>query len=270
MNLATSSRHRLVVPSVCLLLRPEPDAPVDTQILFGEDVYVLSQKENGFTQVYGPTDDKTAWVRFTRADFEPVGESTLPPPTHWVKSLSAEMFSLNKQVGMLSMNSRVSVGKTIDSRTQVQCVAGGSVWVWSRHLAPIGDYAPDFVSVQQKFLGCPYGWGMRDGNPSIDCSALVHQSLLATGYDGCPRDSVDQRKALAVAIDPLGPLARGDLVFWRGHVATMTSRERLIHATGLPHSCVLYQSLEEVVRERLEAGKGPIQEVRRFPNYQFR
>jgi len=47
-----------------------------------------------------------------------------------------------------------------------------------------------------------------------------------------PRDTDMQAEAIGNAIDPEHDLKRGDLVFWRGHVAIMTDGETIIHANG--------------------------------------
>ena len=50
-----------------------------------------------------------------------------------------------------------------------------------------------------------------------------------------PRDSDMQAASLGSAFDPgrsYERLRRGDLVFWKGHVAIMTDSERMIHANG--------------------------------------
>jgi len=47
------------------------------------------------------------------------------------------------------------------------------------------------------------------------------------------RDTDMQERSVGDAIDPARfPLRRGDLVFWKGHVAIMTDGANVIHANG--------------------------------------
>ena len=108
--------------------------------------------------------------------------------------------------------------------------AGG--WFVEEHLVPIGHAEADYVAVAERFVGTPYHWGGRE-SLGLDCSGLVQQALYASGR-ACPRDS-DQQAAMG---EPVEALRRGDLVFWRGHVAIMTSadthhpRQRVSHGGG--------------------------------------
>ena len=108
-----------------------------------------------------------------------------------------------------------------------------------RHLAESGSREPDYVAVAERFLDTPYLWGGRTSE-GIDCSGLVQTALAAAGA-ASPRDSDMQEAALGepIAIDePRTPLARGDLVFWKGHVGIMrdprnpAARQRLAHEGG--------------------------------------
>ena len=47
----------------------------------------------------------------------------------------------------------------------------------------------------------------------------------------CPRDSKDQLKYFKKKID-LKSVRKNDLIFWKGHVAIVVSKHKLIHAYG--------------------------------------
>ena len=84
------------------------------------------------------------------------------------------------------------------------------------HLAPIKTRQPDFVAVAERFLSAPYLCGGKT-SLGLDCSGLVQVALQAAGHT-CPRDSDMQELALGT-VSSLSQLRRGDLVFWKGHVA---------------------------------------------------
>jgi cell wall-associated NlpC family hydrolase len=56
---------------------------------------------------------------------------------------------------------------------------------------------------------------------------------MASGQ-AAPRDTDLQEKLLGVPIagGTAGALARGDLVFWRGHVGILLDGKRMVHASG--------------------------------------
>ena len=99
-------------------------------------------------------------------------------------------------------------------------------------LAPIKARRSDFVTVAEQFLGSPYLWGGKT-SLGLDCSGLVQVSLQAAGVP-CPRDSDMQELALG-KLSSLASLRRGDLVFWKGHVAIARDPESLIHANCTSH-----------------------------------
>ena len=123
---------------------------------------------------------------------------------------------------------------------------------------------PDWVAVAEHFLETPYLWGGRTSE-GIDCSGLVQTALMAAGI-ASPRDSDMQEAALGepIAIDDrTAPLARGDLVFWKGHVGIMRDPDTLLHANGW-HMKTVSEPLAEA-RDRIAAsGGGKITSVRRL------
>ena len=119
------------------------------------------------------------------------------------------------------------------------------------HLAPIGDFETDWAGVAERFLGAPYLWGGRE-SLGLDCSGLVQQALFACGR-ACPRDA-DQQAALGreIAAEAFG---RGDLVFWKGHVAIGLDATRIVHANGF-HMAVAIEPLETAISRIDAAGSG--------------
>lgn len=129
------------------------------------------------------------------------------------------------------------------------------------HLRPLERLFSDPVTVAQMLFGAPYLWG---GNAvaGIDCSGLVQAGCLACGI-ACPGDSGPQEAALGTALPEDAPAQRGDLLFWRGHVAWVVDPQTLIHANA-HHMAVAYEPMEQAVF-RIEAqGDGPVTSRRRL------
>jgi cell wall-associated NlpC family hydrolase len=138
-----------------------------------------------------------------------------------------------------------------------------SGYVPARHLAPVDTVEADFVAVAERFLGVPYLWGGKT-SLGIDCSGLVQVALAAAGV-ACPRDSDMQERALGDAIEvDVARLRRGDLVFWRGHVAIVRDAATLVHANAF-HMAVAIEPTAAAVA-RIAGGGSPILSVKRLPS----
>jgi cell wall-associated NlpC family hydrolase len=133
-------------------------------------------------------------------------------------------------LGVLSMGSRVRIVGEAETRGNHYAVLESGTAVFARHVQPISALdGMDYVEIAARFLETPYLWGGRSGF-GIDCSGLVQLALQMTGRSA-PRDTDMQAAGLGVPIDR-SELRRGDLVFWKGHVAVMQDAETILHANG--------------------------------------
>lgn len=175
-------------------------------------------------------------------------------PSHYVSTLRTYVFAApqvkSSILCALSLNSLVSV--TTEEAGFVYINEMG--WVYKSHLSGFDQFADDYVSVAESYINAPYQWGGRE-SIGLDCSGLLQQALYAAGF-GCPRDS-DMQAKLGVSLevgDDLQGLKRGDLVFWKGHVAIMTDGEHIIHANAF-HMKVAIEPLSEAIK-RIEKNTG--------------
>jgi len=63
----------------------------------------------------------------------------------------------------------------------------------------------------------------------------------------CPRDSKDQEKFFKKKIN-LKQIKKGDLLFWKGHVAISINKKECIHAFG-PRKKVVKMKIRSVISE---------------------
>ena len=246
-------RRTIAASSAPLRREPRLDCVLDTEALRGERVTVYDETAEGW-----------AWVQLARDGYcgylssEALGADV--SPTHRVAALRTLVFpgpDLKLPiVGALTLGSHVAV-EDVD-RGYARVPEG---FVWAAHLAPVDAVEHDVVSVAERFLGVPYLWGGKS-SLGLDCSALVQVSLQACGYTA-PRDSDMQARDLGIAVDPDGPLRRGDLVFWKGHVGLMRDPTTLLHANA--HAMMVSSEPLAEARARIAvSGSAEITTVKRI------
>lgn len=248
-------RVREVATSVTALRRhPHADAPRETELLAGERVAVFEEK-NGWCWLQADADGYVGYAEAAALRIRG------PVATHKVCAVRTFVFAepdiKSPVVTWLSLCSPVAVvGETARF---AELASGG--FIARAHLMAAGAVLPDPAATARLFLETPYLWGGRS-SLGIDCSALVQLALTAAGIS-CPRDTDMQEKSLGEAVDPDGPLRRGDLAFWKGHVGILTDAATLLHANAT-HMKVAEEPLEPAIR-RIAETDGPLTSVRRLP-----
>ena len=214
------------------------------QLLFGERFEVL-EEEGAFVLGQSARDGYVGYVEAAAL------AAPHPAPTHRVAAIRTYAFDgpsiKARAIGPYSINSLVAAEGQEGRLVKI----AGSGWVTAEHLSPIGVFEDDFVAMAERFLGAPYLWGGRE-SLGVDCSGLVQQALMACGR-ACPRDT-DQQQALGREITP-AEFARGDLVFWKGHVAIGCDGTRILHANG-HHMATVIEPLAGAIERIAAAGYG--------------
>jgi Bacterial dipeptidyl-peptidase Sh3 domain/NlpC/P60 family len=239
---------------VDLRREPRPDAPVDTQALYGERVTVYDELE-GWAWAQLARDGYVGWMAASAL------WSQLSEPTHRVCVARTFVYpgpSIKAPpILALPLSAEVSI---VDERDAF-LVTRDRGFVWRPHLAPLDAPAKDFVAVAETLIGMPYLWGGKSAI-GVDCSGLVQIALAAAGAPA-PRDSDMQEAGLGAPVEIGAPLVRGDLIFWKGHVGIMRDATTLLHANGT-HMLVSSEPLDLVRALNLAAGAGDITGVRRL------
>lgn len=241
--------QRLQISTPLADLLRSPDGARERQLWLGEG-FVVIDRDHGHAFGFAEKDGYCGWLPETALEEGPT-------VTHWVASPGTHLYpepkASSKELAALPMGARLAVLGQAGKYAQTS-----QGYVPSSHLLPLGQHLTDPVAVAEMFLHTPYLWG-GNSRAGLDCSGLCQIAHYACGIP-VPGDADLQERAGSVV---QGEFQRGDLLFWKGHVALAVDAERLIHANGHTMS-VAYEGIQDAIA-RIEAAEGqPLRSHRRL------
>ena len=249
----SGTAQEIIVGIAPLRQAPSHEASLVTEALRGERVIVYETDDEGWAWGQLVNDSYVGWL--PAAALLAPG----PEPTHRVSVLRTFLFPGPSvklpPVDALPLGARIAISRTDGD---FAATAWGS-YVPKRHVAPVASAEADFVGVAERFFGVPYLWGGKS-SLGIDCSGLVQVALSACGRP-CPRDSDMQEAGLGQPAS-LSELQRGDLVFWKGHVAIARNATSIVHANA-HHMAVAIEPVADAVA-RIGSSGSEVTNVRRL------
>jgi hypothetical protein len=229
--------------------KPSSDAMLLTQALKGERVTIYDRDGEGWAWGQLNGDGYVGWLP-DRALAKPGAA-----PTH--KVIALRTFAFPGPSIKLPPVETLVMGTTLTVlREEGAFAVTREGWhLPLRHVGGIDMYESDFVSVAERFAGTPYLWGGKS-SLGIDCSGLVQISLTAAGT-GCPRDSDMQQDGLGRTLDAAESRKpkRGDLIFWKGHVAIIRDSNSIVHANAHHMATVIENTSDAIARIKVSGSE---------------
>ena len=118
-------------------------------------------------------------------------------------------------------------------------------WVKKTDIKKLNHKEKNFIKIFKKFLSVKYVWGGKTFK-GIDCSALL-QIFFYYNDSFYPRDTKDQIKFTKKNLKKR-KFKKGDIIFWKGHVAMCLNSKQLIHAYGPEKKVIIMPIIETINR----------------------
>ena len=223
-----------------------------TQILLGED-FKSQNKIGKFYKGYKAYDKYKGFIEAKDLHLDKNKK------THKIISKECNVYKKPNNKYRLSkkifFNSRISI---LDDKNNFIRTRNG--WILKKNVKPINFRKKHFLDNIKLYLNTKYLWG-GNSPKGLDCSALV-QELLKFNNIYCPRDSKDQKKFFKKEIS-IKNIRKGDLLFWKGHVAIALSNKKLVHAFGARKKVVI-MGIKETIKKIYSKSKLPLLCVKRI------
>jgi len=213
--------------------KPSEVSEVTSQIIYGEKFKVLSKNKN-WLKIKTSFDNYIGYIRDKNY-------SSDHSPTHKIFSLKVNIFNKQKKKTKyyLPFASKFSIIQENKRFVEFE----KNKWILKKDIKKIEHKEKDYLKILKLFLKTKYVWGGKTYK-GIDCSAIL-QLFYYYNNRFYPRDTKDQLKYSKGSIK-IKKFKKGDVLFWKGHVAVCINAKKLIHAYG-PEKKVIIMSITKTI-----------------------
>ncbi len=241
-------------PYINLYEKPSFNSKISSQLLYGEKYKILLKKKN-FLKIKCSYDNYIGYIKSSN-------DHKRFSPTHKINVLKSRIFKqpknyINKKYNQfLSFSSEIQVLKKKNNFVMFQ----NNKWLNNKDICLIKKKEKNYIKILNLFLKCKYKWGGKTFN-GIDCSALI-QIFYKFNNKFFPRDTIDQIK-IKKGGGNKNKFKKGDIIFWKGHVALCISAKKLIHAYG-PKKRVIVMPIKETIQRIKKTANLKIKKIYRI------
>jgi uncharacterized protein YgiM (DUF1202 family) len=230
--------------------QPSYNSKVASQIIYGEKFKILS-KNKKWVKIKNVFDNYVGYVKHENF-------SNDHRPTHKICNLKANIFqkSKSKTKNFLPFGAKIS----IINRNKKFVEFEKNKWVKKTDIKKLHYREKNFVKIFKKFLNVKYVWGGKTFQ-GIDCSALL-QIFFYYNNSFYPRDTKDQIKYTKKNLKKR-KFKKGDIIFWKGHVAMCLNSKQLIHAYG-PKKKVIIMLIIKTINRIQKTAKLKVKKISRI------
>ena len=224
---------------VDVLEKPNKNSNISSQIIYGEKFKILSKNKN-FYKVKTYYDNYIGYIN------KKTEINNKFKPSHKIKVLRSRIYTgkyrQKKRTSKrwLAFNSKLQIIKKEKNLIMFE----KNKWVKINDISLIITKEKNFIKIFKLFINCPYKWGGVTFE-GIDCSALI-QNFYKYNNEFFPRDTVEQIKKKG-GIKNKNSFKKGDIIFWKGHVAICINSKNLIHAYG-PEKKVIIMPIRSTIK----------------------
>ena len=227
--------------------KPNAFSEVTSQILYGEKFKIISKNKN-WIKIKVSFDNYTGYIKnkYYTKDHQ---------PTHKIFTLKANIYNKqkNKTKNFLPFASRISMIHENKKFIEFE----KNKWIKKNDIKKINHIEKNYLKVLKMFLKIKYLWGGKTYR-GIDCSAIL-QLFFYYNNKFYPRDTKDQIK-YSVKKNVSRVFKKGDIIFWKGHVAVCINTQKLIHAYG-PEKKVLIMNIKETINRIERTAKLTVKKI---------
>ena len=218
--------------------KPYYKSKISSQIIYGEKFKILSKKK-GWLKI------KTAFDKYIGYT-KNIKYSNKFSPTHKISVQKTNIFSFPKNSNKYKQTKKLPFASKIEILKKYKnfIMFEKNKWIYSKDIKKNNFKEKNFIKILNLFVNCKYKWGGKtfDG---IDCSALVQMYYLYNNKY-FPRDTKDQIK-IKKGRKNSNNLKKGNIIYWKGHVAVCINSKKLIHAYG-PRKKVLIMNIKNTIK----------------------
>ena len=224
-------------PIINLYNKKDVTSKIVTQMLYGENFTIIKKFRNWY-KIKLHTDNYVGFIikkKFTHT-FK---------PTHKISGLKSIIYRHPKNFTKYNSKKFLPFASKIQilKKQKNFIMFDNQKWLNIKGISPINKKEKNFLKILNLFKDCKYKWGGKTFN-GIDCSALI-QIFYQFNNKFFPRDTKDQIKYSKINLKRKN-FKKGDIIFWKGHVAVCINSKKLIHAYG-PKKKVIIMPIKQTI-----------------------